>query len=180
MEVAEASVPVANVFSVIGDSNVQRNLVDYNCANREDMRLAQLIPCTSMSTFAGSLVKIRSDANILIISCLSNFLRDSDSSSDPSSRMTFVLDRFREILFPYCDSNPDLMILVAPPQHSLSPVWYSKSIGLALQLLQSLIFDVSTFPNLHLLPAQVSQVRPLVCFSYFYHCRCYLEPLWFW
>jgi len=47
----------ALIFSVIGDSNVQRNLVDYNCGTREEMRKAQLIPCTSMTTFAASLGK---------------------------------------------------------------------------------------------------------------------------
>ena len=70
-------------FSVIGDSNIQRNLVDYNCVTREVMKSAQVIPCTSMSTFAACLPRVRPEANVLILSILSNFVRDSESASDP-------------------------------------------------------------------------------------------------
>ena len=69
-----------HVVSIIGDSNVQRNLVDYNCGNREIMREAQLIPCTSFSVFGSCLPRVRPEATILILACLSNFLRDSDAS----------------------------------------------------------------------------------------------------
>ena len=82
---------VAGVFSVIGDSNVQRNLLDYNCSGREDMKSAQLIPCTSFAVFAACLAKIRPETNILILSCLSNFLRDSDSAADPGELVIVVL-----------------------------------------------------------------------------------------
>ena len=70
------------IFSLIGDSNVQRNLVDYNFGGREVMSNAQLIPCTSMSTFAACLPKVRPESNVLIISVLSNFLRDSEPQTD--------------------------------------------------------------------------------------------------
>ena len=156
---AEASTaPVVNMFTVIGDSNVQRNLVDYNCSDREDMRSSQLIPCTSLSTFSGSFAKVRAETTILIISCLSNFLRDSSSSSDPSSRLTETYERIRGVLFPYCESNPDLMVMVAPPQFSREPVWYASSISMAVQMLTTQVFNMSYFPNLHLLPAHPSQV----------------------
>ena len=149
---------VSYTFSIIGDSNIQRNLVDYNCGNREDLRSAQLVPCTSFSTFSGSLSKIRPESNVLILSCLSNFLRDSDSSSDPTVRITAVLEEFRSILFPYCNANPDLSIMLAPPQFSRVPIWYSESMGLILQLISSLIMSPSVFHNLHLLPAFPNQV----------------------
>ena len=79
----ESTEPVVLNVSVIGDSNVQRNLVDYNCVARDIMKSAQLIPCTSMTTFSACLPKVRPEANILILSILSNFLRDSDALSDP-------------------------------------------------------------------------------------------------
>ena len=80
----ESQAPVVNhVVTVIGDSNVQRNLLDFNCGNRAVMRDAQLIPCTSLSVFASCLPKVRAETNLLIISILSNFLRDSESSTDP-------------------------------------------------------------------------------------------------
>ena len=69
-------------FSVIGDSNVQRNLVDYNYKGRQVMAQAQMIPCTSLSTFATCLPKIRPEANVLILSILSNFIRDSEPHTD--------------------------------------------------------------------------------------------------
>ena len=149
-------------FSVVGDSNIQRNLVDYNCGTREEMRSAQLIPCTAFPTFAGCLSKIRSESNILVLSCLSNFLRDSDSSSDPAVRITAVLEEFRSILFPYCDSNPDLTIMLAPPQFSRVPQWYAESLGLIMQLVNSVLIGPSVFQNLHLLPAFPNQVSVIL------------------
>ena len=146
------------VFSLIGDSNIQRNLVDYNCGTREEMRSAQVIPCTSMSTFSGCLPKVRPESTILILSCLSNFLRDSESATDPGVRFTAVFEKFRSILFPFVSSNPDLYILVAPPQYSTTPQWYSSSIGIAIQLLRSMIIETSGFVNLLLLPAFPNQV----------------------
>ena len=78
----EASEELPLTVSLIGDSNVQRNLVDYNFRGREIMINAQMLPCTSISTFAGCLTKIRPISNILILSILSNFLRDSEAQSD--------------------------------------------------------------------------------------------------
>ena len=73
----------SHMFTIIGDSNVQRNLVDYNCGSRTDMREAQLIPCTSLAIFASCLPKVRAETNLLILSILSNFLRDSEANADP-------------------------------------------------------------------------------------------------
>ena len=91
MEAEAEVVSVAAVFSVIGDSNVQRNLVDYNWTGREEMKAAQLIPCTSMSVFQACLSKVRPETNVLILSCLSNFLRDSDSVTDLGEFLFFGL-----------------------------------------------------------------------------------------
>jgi hypothetical protein len=158
MEVEESTNPIVHHFSVVGDSNIQRNLVDYNCGNRSEMREAQVIPCTSLTTFEACLSKVRAEATVLILSCLSNFLRDSESASDPSTRMSEVLKKFKTILFPYCDSNPDLWIFIAPPQFSRKPIWYSESLSLSVSLLQSVVFQDSTFVNLHLLPSHPNQV----------------------
>jgi len=146
------------VVTVIGDSNIQRNLVDYNCGNREEIKSAQVIPCTSMTTFGGCFQKVRPECTVLILSCLSNFIRDSESSSDPTVRITSVLETFRSILFPYCVAHPVLSIMIAPPQFSRTPQWYSESISLAIQLLRTLVIDVSGFDNLFLLPAFPNQV----------------------
>ena len=72
-------------FSIIGDSNVQRNLVDYNFNGRQVMVNCQMIPCTSMTTFSSCLPKIRPASNVLVLSVLSNFIRDSEAHSDPGT-----------------------------------------------------------------------------------------------
>jgi len=154
----EIVVPESYEFTILGDSNVQRNLVDYNCTDREDMKSAQVVPCTSFTTFAGSFPKIRAESNVLIVSCLSNFLRDSESSTEASNRISGVFEAVRDILLPYCDSNPDLQVMVAPPQFSRSPLWYSESISLSHQLLQSIIIAPAQVDNIHLLPAFSDEV----------------------
>jgi len=158
MEDSEVLEQPVYLFSVLGDSNVQRNLVDYNCADRDDMRSAQLVPCTSFTTFAGSFQKIRAESNVLIVSCLSNFIRDSESSADPSGRITGVLQAVRDVLLPYCEANPDLNVMVAPPQFSRTPAWYAESIGISQRLLKSIILDASELTNVHLLPTFPSEV----------------------
>ena len=159
MEDAEVTDPLpVCVFSVIGDSNIQRNLVDYNCTDRDDMKSAQLIPCTSFTTFPGCFPKIKAETNVLIVSCLSNFLRDSESSVDPSVRITNTLQAVRDVLLPYCDANPDLSVMLAPPQFSRSPVWYADSIGIAQRLVKTTIMDASELINVHLLPSFPSEV----------------------
>jgi len=163
-------VPVVYTFSVIGDSNIQRNLVDYNCTDREDIRSSQVIPCTSFTTFLGCFPKVRSETNVLIVSCLSNFVRDSESSTDPSSRISKVLEAVRDVIMPYAEANPDLYLMLAPPQFSRSPVWYAESIGLVQRLVKSIIMDLSCLDNLCLLPSfpdEVISIRsPLFFHSY--------------
>ena len=173
MEETEAPEPVY-LFSILGDSNVQRNLVDYNCSDREDLRSAQLIPCTSFTTFPGCFPKIRAESNVLIVACLSNFLRDSESSVDPSVRITNTLQAVRDVILPYCDANPDLHVMLAPPQFSRTPVWYSESIGLTQRLVKAIIMDASELTNIHLLPSFSSEVciriTLYLSFNYF---RCF-------
>jgi len=158
MDEAEAVEQPVYVFSVLGDSNIQRNLVDYNCSDRDDMKSAQLIPCTSFTTFQGCFPRIRAESNVLIVSCLSNFIRDSESSVDPSVRITNTLQAVRDVLLPYCDANPDLHVMLAPPQFSRQPIWYAESIGLVQRLMKTVIMDVSELTNVHLLPAFPSEV----------------------
>jgi hypothetical protein len=146
------------IFSIIGDSNVQRNLVDYNCTGREDMRGAQLVPCTSIAIFEGALSKVRDETNVLIISCLSNFLRDSEPTSEASSRVTSTLEKFRSLLFPYCSTYPDLLVMIAPPQLSRSPTWYFDSFNLIMSLVKSVLMSSCSLENIHLLPSQPQQV----------------------
>ena len=181
----DESVVQANcVFSVIGDSNVQRNLVEYNCTGRVDMTSAQLIPCTSMSTFGACLTRVRAESNILILAILSNFLRDSEAVADPGwysdlcyirlkgivflrvcfysplvSRISAVYESFRATLHPYVDGNPDLHVMICPPQFSRQPSWYASALSQAVQLLNRLVVDGFGFSNLHLLPVPCSQVK---------------------
>ena len=85
------------------------------------------------------------------------------------TRITSVYDAVRVVLFPYLDSNPDLHVMLAPPQFSRQPTWYSTSVGLCVELLRSVLLGQSTFSNLHLLPAQVGAVSELMTlFSFRY------------
>jgi len=124
---------------------------------------AQLLPCTSLSTFSGCLTKIRPESNVLIISCLSNFIRDSQSSSEATTRITEALEAVRGHLFPYCEANPDLYVMICPPQFSRSPVWYSESLSLSHQLLKSVVMDMSELDSLFLLPSCSSEVQSAFC-----------------
>ena len=68
------------VFSLIGDSNVQRNMNSTNCRDRPLMSEAQVIPCGRLSLLAESLRQVRENSNVVVLACVSNFITSSDGT----------------------------------------------------------------------------------------------------
>jgi len=67
----------SRIFTLIGDSNVRRNMNDSNCLDRPLMAGAETITCTKFALFAQSLSAIRGSSNVCVLSCITNFLSDS-------------------------------------------------------------------------------------------------------
>jgi len=92
------------VFSLVGDSNVRRNMNESNCLDRPLMSGAETITCTKLALFPQSLFAIRSSSTVCIISCVTNFLADSpeENGSMPGQRVEPVLTEFFRLLLDSC------------------------------------------------------------------------------
>ena len=107
------------VYSLIGDSNVQRNVSKTSFRASPLLKSAQVIPCGHLAIFSESLLKVRAETTICIIACLTNFITSSDetTSSSVSGRIEPVLTAIAETLQAACENNPDRFYIVSSPMY---------------------------------------------------------------
>ena len=113
------------VFSIIGDSNILRNMNSMSCRDRPKMLAAQVLPCTKVSLFAESLRGLRGESNVCIVSCVTNFMTSSsEGSSTLGLRLEPILLNFFSQIKAACVESPGRAYLVCPPMYRRSPLWY--------------------------------------------------------
>ena len=145
-----AKMSQVRVFSLIGDSNVRRHITKTTCRASPAVKSAQIIPCGALGIFAESLKSVRADSNVVIISCLTNFLTSADGTSAVSQRVDPVLQDIRDVLFEVCGSNPSRHFVVSPPMYRTSPVWYREGLPEVLSLFSQSLGSEKP-DNLHIL-----------------------------
>lgn len=145
----------SRVFSILGDSNIKRHMNDTNRRDRPAMSEAQVIPCSKLALFAASLRTVRETSNVCMISCLSNFLSDSDStSSNISDRLEPVYKDFFAKIVSGCNDNPDRVYLVFPPMFRSLPVWYRAAMPEILTMFSTFYAkNALGVSNLHAMPS---------------------------
>ena len=91
---------MSHVFSIVGDSNIKRNMTRLNRRASPLMADAQVLSCSSLASLSDSIAAVRDSSTVVVFSCISNFISDaSDSdSSDVSVRVEPVLDEFRDLI----------------------------------------------------------------------------------
>ena len=91
---------MSHVFSIIGDSNIKRNMTRLNRRTSPLMNEAQVLLCSSMSTLNDTVTSVRDSSNVLVFSCISNFITDVDSSgsSSVSVRIEPILEEFKAVV----------------------------------------------------------------------------------
>ena len=141
------------LFSLIGDSNVKRNMTPTACRDRPHMMSAQVLLCSRLEVFKQSLKSIKSESNVCVVACLSNFISSSeDTSESVSHRVGPILDEVFSLLSEECSSNVQRRYLVSPPMYRRSPMWYRD--GMA-EILKKFSAMAAAYPqsNLGLLPS---------------------------
>ena len=141
-----------HVFSLLGDSNIHRHVNKNTCRANPLIRAAQILPCQGVSILAESLESIRDESNCIIISCMSNFISDAAGPPSVAQRVEPVLQQVLAILEEFCESKPEVCVLVSPPMYRTSPVWYREGLPEILTLF-SQIFTQASSVKLHLLPS---------------------------
>ena len=78
-------------FSVLGDSNVQRNVNKTSIRANPLVKSSQMIPCSHLAVFSEALQKVRPESSICVVACLTNFLTNADGNATAGSRVEPVL-----------------------------------------------------------------------------------------
>ena len=141
------------LFTLIGDSNVKRNMNPTNCSDRPLMTSAQVLICAKSELLLQSLRSVRRESNVCLLSCVTNFITSSeDISSTVTHRVQPVFEEFFAKIIEDCDSNPQRRYLVCPPMYRRSPLWYRDGIAQILALF-SKQSRANLRPNLGVLPS---------------------------
>ena len=119
-------------FSIIGDSNVKRNMVSTTTSGRPPLSSAQVLICGRLSLFQASLDKVRADADACILACVSNFISGPVGVLDPgssiSSHIEEVLTGFFSKVVAFCHTRPSTFIFLCSPMYRTSPIWYRDAL----------------------------------------------------
>ena len=156
--IAKRSIAMSQVrvFSLLGDSNVQRHVSKSSVRANPVLKSAQIIPCGHIGIFTASLGKIRGESDVAIISCLTNFITSITVSAEDSAtvaqRVEPVLDEARSALLEVCSSRPGVSFMIAPPMYRSAPIWYREGLPEILNMF-SQAFSIDVPENLHLLPS---------------------------
>ena len=138
------------MFSVIGDSNVKNNMTPFNIRDRPGLSDAQVLSASSLEVLPDALRSVRVASNVLVLSCLTNYLTCTEDNASVSSRVYPVLSAFRQHVEAFCSARPATLVAVAPPMYRVRPYWYN--VGLPEVLLEfSSVMSVHRPANLHLL-----------------------------
>ena len=144
----------ARVFSLLGDSNVQRNMNSTNVRDRPLMSGAQVIPCGRLDLLSESLKQVRQESNVVILSCVTNFITSSiESMSSISIRVEPILRQLGTVLGEHAGAHPETLFLISPPMYRSFPIWYRDGVSEVLQKFSSMMCSLPGVANVHLLPS---------------------------
>ena len=109
---------MSRLFSIVGDSNVRRNMTGLNTASREAMRTAQVVDCDVLASFEASLNEVRAESKVCIVASITNFILASGDCGTINSAVDPVLDSVSKKLTQFCNARLDLQVcLDAYNQH---------------------------------------------------------------
>ena len=138
------------VFTLLGDSNVSRNMTPFNCRDRPLMNSAQCLPCGRFDLLAETLRQVRAESNVCLLSCITNYLTGSKSAQGSiSQRIEGVLMEFSRIINSAAADNPECLFLISPPMYRMFPIWYRDGMPEVLRKFSEAMKNRSA--NVHLL-----------------------------
>ena len=151
-----AVMPVPQLYTVIGDANVRRNMTAMNVASREAMTTARVIDCSDLASFAQALQQVSQDTTVCLVQCLTSFLVAANDAGTIFGTVDPVIGEFSNQLRGFSASRGNLQVLVAPPMYRPFPVWYRNHLPEVAQQFSSLM-SANRSRNLHLLTSSVVQ-----------------------
>ena len=140
----------SNLFTVIGDSNVQQNMTPFNTRDRPGLSDAQVLSSSRLHVLPDALRSVRGTSTIVILACITNYLTSSAESSSILNRISPILTEFRQHIEAFCIVRPTTQVMVSPPMYRVRPHWYS--VGLPEILVEfSAVLSSNRPANLHII-----------------------------
>ena len=102
---------ITNVYTVIGDSNIKRNMTSMNIASRTVMKDCQVIDCPNLDNLEAALASVRDESTVLIFSAISELLASGSDRGTVQASMNFVLSSVATKLSILCRARPSLQVL---------------------------------------------------------------------
>ena len=148
--------PSGQLFTVVGDANVRRNMTSMNMASREAMASARVIDCKELSAMAQCLREVPADSTVCLVQSITSFLVSASFSGTVFGTIDPILTEFAQQLRGFCQTRPSIQVLVAPPMYQFTPFWYRRHLPEVSQQF-SAIFSQHRVRNLSLLSSPISQ-----------------------
>ena len=115
---------MARQFSVIGDSNIRRNMTTMNMASRQAMSGCQIIDCPSLSDLENSFAAIRAESDVCIFQAVTHLLLIAPDLGTVQSTIDTLFHELSAKIVVLCRARPDLMVTLCPPMYRPWPLWY--------------------------------------------------------
>ena len=100
----------AKLFSIIGDSNVRRNMTGLNVASREVMKSAEVIDYVLGTPFDQALAGVRAESSVLIVAALTDLIMTNGDCGTVSASIDPVLDSIFTSIAAFCNSRPTTQV----------------------------------------------------------------------
>ena len=148
--------PPAQLYTVVGDANIRRNMTNMNAASREAMTTARVIDCLALATLAQALRDVSADTTVLLVQCITSILVSSPDAGSVFGTIDPVLGEFNTLVRGYASSHQAVQVLVAPPMYRPNPVWYRRHLPQVAQQFSHVLSAMKP-KNLHLMNSSVIQ-----------------------
>ena len=110
---------VSRLFTIIGDSNVRRNMTGLNIASREAMKKAQIIDYNGVTPFASALNDVKKDTNVCIIAAVTDLLVANGDCGTIAASIDPVLTDICAQLSSFCVAHPTIQVRYSLPKPNL-------------------------------------------------------------
>ena len=147
---------ITNVYSIIGDSNIRRNMTAMNIASRQALANCQVIDCPQLNNLEGALASVRDTSTVCVFSAISELLVHCDDRGTVQASVEHVMTSLAGKLGILCRARSGLSVMLAPPMYRTTPLWYRQHLP-ELANVFSEVFSKDKPPNLFLLPSFINQ-----------------------
>ena len=124
---------VSRLFTIIGDSNVRRNMTGLNIASRESMKKAQVIDFNGVTPLSDALNVVKKETNVCIVAALTDSLVANGDCGTIFASIDPVLTDICHQLSSFCVANPTMQV----------PIFLLSSLGFEVGIKCDVVTAVS-------------------------------------